>query len=221
MKQLLFLHGALGCAKHWQSICEQLRTEFDVFCPDFPGHGRKPSGPYENTLTGLSNFVQHYASENGLRNYTLIGYSLGGYVALNLALRQSSGLDKVITLATKMQWDPAIAETEILKLNVENLQGIADKLSSEHGSNWSELIPQTHEIFRSIGSAPLTLQQMSEIRIPVSMLRGERDKLVSAGETEHFAAAIPEGRFLSIPAQGHLLERMDTAELLQAIRFSL
>lgn len=221
MKQLLFLHGAMGCAKHWHSICEHLRPEYEIHCPDFPGHGMQPSIPSDFTLSGLSNFVQQFASENGLRNYMIIGYSLGGYVGLNIALRQASGLDKVFTVATKMHWDPDIAEIEILKLNVGNLQVIAEKLSSEHGSNWQELIPQTHEILRSIGSAPLTLQQMSEIRMPVSMLRGERDKLVRAEETELFANSIPNGRFLNIPGQGHLLERMDVEELLQAIRISL
>lgn len=221
MRQLLFLHGAMGCAQHWHSVCEQLRPEYEVHCPDFPGHGIQKGDHSAATLRELADFVERYASGHGLGNYTLIGYSLGGYVALDMAVRHMPGLEKVITVATKMQWDPAISESEILKLNVLNLQGIAEKLSAEHGGDWTRLIKQTHTILRSIGTNPLTRQQMSEISIPVLMLRGERDKLVSSEETELFASSIPDGRFLTIPGQGHLLERMEVSVLIQAIRQGL
>ena len=71
---LVFFHGFLGCKEDWEATLAFLKTEFLCFAFDLPGHGTSPiDAKIEETLTALN-----------LKQAPLIGYSMGGRVALSL-----------------------------------------------------------------------------------------------------------------------------------------
>jgi 2-succinyl-6-hydroxy-2,4-cyclohexadiene-1-carboxylate synthase len=86
---LVFLHGFLGRGADWLPVVEQLAPEFHCILPDLPGHGANtgfdPSQPL--TFDSLSADLTHTLAEAGLDRPVLIGYSLGGRLALHAACR--------------------------------------------------------------------------------------------------------------------------------------
>lgn len=213
MRTLVFLHGALGCSSHWRSVTELLSDDFEIYCPDFPGHGKSESQDMPYTISGLTQFIEAYVSENDLKDFILIGYSMGGYAALKFASNRPHQLKGLITVATKMEWSESIAENEIANINREKLQPVILKMQTEHGSNWPALIDNTHHILRSIGKSPLNKEVLSGIEVPLFVLRGERDKMVSAEESRILAESVDGSTYLELEGQGHLLERMDAVLL--------
>lgn len=209
MKDIILLHGALGGRSHWDHIIPGLSGQFNIHNLNFPLHGSEPWSGTELNIDVLAQYVEACIQSNKLTSYIIAGYSLGGYVALELARRHLAGLEMVITVATKLNWDQEIADKENEKLTTANLAPIHHKLMAEHGSNWEALIPATHSIISSIGTKPLRPGDFSGIDTPVTLLLGDRDKMVTLEETEAFAAGIKCGNYMLIPGQPHLLEKMD------------
>ncbi|MDE0634322.1 MAG: alpha/beta hydrolase [Candidatus Poribacteria bacterium] len=88
-KSLLFLHGT-GCdSADWTSVTEKLPQNQRLITFDFRGHGQSsvPTEPF--TLTHLANDVLHLVNSIGIQEVILVGHSLGGMVAMEVAKRSS------------------------------------------------------------------------------------------------------------------------------------
>lgn len=212
MHSVLFLHGALGTSAHWKSVTDILGGECRVHEYQFPGHGFAPSEGVQ-TIDTLAADLKQYIENQKLTDFSLAGYSMGGYVALKLASQGLVGLNKLLTVAVKTTWDPQIAQQEVSGITYEKLQPLASKMELMHGNNWADLIASTASVLHSIGRNPLGLSDMASISIPLRMLVGSADQMVSVDETSKFALSARSGSYRVLPEQGHLLHRMD-AELL-------
>lgn len=208
---LIFLHGALGCKGQWERFLAPFTPYYDIHNIDFPGHGDSPLIPGNGDLSSLTGFLKNYIQENGLDSCDIIGYSMGGYAALQLVADNSVPVNSLITLATKLKWDREIAEEECRKLTEDNLQPIMEQLHTMHGFHMSGLLEHTRSILRSIGLRPIGKEQFAQSATPVTMLRGNRDRMVSDEEVTTFTEGIPSFDYISLENQPHLLEKMDAA----------
>lgn len=216
-RPLILLHGALGSAAHWQNIQSLLMDEFQIYCPDFPGHGKSRLDSV-NHVDGLVHFLADFIHQHQLQKPLIIGYSMGAYVALKAIVNGKIDSSKLVCIATKTDWSEDIAIAESSMLNAERLAPIWEKLQSEHGNHLNHLLDSTTSILMSIGSEPLTSQDMTNIHCPCLVLRGDKDKMVTAEENLKFVKAMPEASYVEMPAQGHLLERLDPVIVTKNIR---
>ncbi len=86
---LLFLHGT-GCdSRDWKSVIEHLPRHQRCITLDFRGHGQSsiPTEPFK--LTNLADDVLHLINLLGIQEVILVGHSLGGMVAMEVAKRSS------------------------------------------------------------------------------------------------------------------------------------
>ncbi|MBL7831901.1 MAG: alpha/beta fold hydrolase, partial [Saprospiraceae bacterium] len=114
MKNLIFLHGALGAASQFDRFKELMPVGFSFHSFDFEGHGKSES-LNEITIENLANQLANYCKN--LNEYSIFGYSMGGYIALYAT---STGLihpKNIVTLGTKFDWTPQFAEKEVTMLD--------------------------------------------------------------------------------------------------------
>jgi pimeloyl-ACP methyl ester carboxylesterase len=94
---VVFIHG-LGSSGYmeWRYNLEPAALRHRVFAPDLPGYGRteKPRARY--TIQYFARFVERYMEERGLRSASVVGASLGGRIALELALEQPRMVRKLV-----------------------------------------------------------------------------------------------------------------------------
>jgi len=84
---LIFLHGLLGSSSNWHSIARKLEDRFHVIVPDLRNHGRSPHTDTMNyPAMGLD--LAGLIEDQGLDSALLVGHSMGGKVAMWLALEQ-------------------------------------------------------------------------------------------------------------------------------------
>lgn len=82
---LIFLHGLFGSAANWQTVARGLEERFHVLVPDLRNHGRSPHAEAMDYPL-MANDVASFIDEQGLDSALLIGHSMGGKVAMWLAL---------------------------------------------------------------------------------------------------------------------------------------
>jgi len=82
---VIFLHGLFGAGDNWRSIARQLSEHYRVHLLDLPNHGRS-AWLDDPTLANLAAMVNDWIGAQGIEHYRLLGHSLGGKVAMQLAL---------------------------------------------------------------------------------------------------------------------------------------
>jgi pimeloyl-ACP methyl ester carboxylesterase len=93
---LLYLHGAGGAGDMFASgpspFLVELARSFRVLVPEHPGFGEHERPEWVDTIHDLAYFYLDYLEERGLGDVHLVGQSLGGWIALELAVRSTARL---------------------------------------------------------------------------------------------------------------------------------
>jgi pimeloyl-ACP methyl ester carboxylesterase len=89
---LVFIHGYLESGEIWNDLAERLSKSFRVITVDLPGHGRSEFSSDVYTMEFMADAVLSLIKSLSVRNVTMIGHSLGGYVTLAFLDRHSEYL---------------------------------------------------------------------------------------------------------------------------------
>ena len=93
---LLFLHGLGGSWKDWSATLPAFAAVYRVMAVDFPGFGDSDQPEVRYSVEWLTEVVEKFIQERKLEGVNLVGHSMGGLVALNLAARPNSRVKKLI-----------------------------------------------------------------------------------------------------------------------------
>jgi pimeloyl-ACP methyl ester carboxylesterase len=88
---LVFLHGFCEDARIWDDFAAPFGEKYRIICIDLPGFGRSPAAP-GISIAGMAEAVKGTLDELKISEMTLIGHSMGGYVALEYASRWPENL---------------------------------------------------------------------------------------------------------------------------------
>jgi pimeloyl-ACP methyl ester carboxylesterase len=99
---LVCLHGFLDTWRGWDLVLPRLERRHEVLALTLPGHAGGPPITGEITDTLLPDAVEHAMDEAGFERAHLVGSSLGGYVALQLAVRCRA--NSVVAIAPAGGW---------------------------------------------------------------------------------------------------------------------
>jgi pimeloyl-ACP methyl ester carboxylesterase len=221
---LLLLHGALSSQKQFAPLLPLLGEKFDVHTLNFPGHGgaEMPQGAFSIPL--FADAVLHYMDQKGLSSVNIFGYSMGGYVALYLAAHCPERVNKVFTLATKLDWTPEAAQRETAMLDpgkiLEKVPAFAKALEEMHAPHdWKVVLQKTAGLLTGLGSNPaLGEKELRQIEIPVLISLGELDKMVTLQESMMAAQQLRNGSFSLLAAAPHPFEKVDHSLLAEKMK---
>jgi esterase len=94
---ILILHGLFGSKRNWQSIARQLGEQFQVFTLDLRNHGESEhtdAMSYQDMADDVFKFILDY----GLREVSIVGHSLGGKVAMQMALQHPEIIKRLVVI---------------------------------------------------------------------------------------------------------------------------
>lgn len=224
MKHLLLLHGAIGSMDQFADLKKILAEHYHVHCINFTGHGGLPLPKEDFSIKMFAADVLNYMNQTGVEAVNIFGYSLGGYVGMYLAKTVPEKINRLATLATKFQWDETIAEKEGGMLNAqkieEKLPAFAQSLKERHiPQNWKQVLKKTADMLIEMGKDnPLKSPHYTSISIPVKLMLGDRDKMVTLEETLQVYHSLPNASLCIIPGTAHPIEAIETTRLAYEIR---
>jgi pimeloyl-ACP methyl ester carboxylesterase len=92
---LIILHGFFASSRNWRSIARQLQDDFHIFVPDQRNHGASPHAEPMDYPTMAKDMVE-FLQQHDLKQAHFLGHSMGGKVAMVLALNHPEMIDKLI-----------------------------------------------------------------------------------------------------------------------------
>jgi pimeloyl-ACP methyl ester carboxylesterase len=94
---VIILHGLFGFSDNWQTIAKGLSGEHLVIVPDLRNHGRSPHLP-THSYPEMAEDLRAFMEEKWIFNAVVIGHSMGGKVAMQLALDHPDMVDKLVVV---------------------------------------------------------------------------------------------------------------------------
>jgi pimeloyl-ACP methyl ester carboxylesterase len=227
---VLVLHG--GAGPQSVSAFAQLVAETDrnrVFSLTHPGFGGTPRPPELNSVAGLAAIYACLLDDLGLENVTIIGNSVGGWIAAEMALIDSPRISDIVLLDAVGIEVAAHPVADVSGLSVPEIQTLSFH-DPTHFRVDPATIPDAQKAIMAANGAtlavyagspsmvdPTLLGRLSGISIPTLVLWGESDQIVEPAYGQAYADAIQGATFELLSATGHMPQMETPDQVLQAM----
>lgn len=210
---LILVHGSGGDHTHWPEALRR-HEKMRVFTPDLPGHGRS-TGSGRNSVEGYARVIDRFARALGIGTAAVAGHSLGGAVALTLALMKPEWLSGVLLVGTgaRLRVHPQILEG----LSTAFAETIGQICGLSFGPEAPEdLIARVRS--RLMGNDPQVIhgdylacdrfdamQRIGNITCPTLVISATDDRMTPLKYGEYLCQRISGAAFARIEGAGHMM----------------
>jgi pimeloyl-ACP methyl ester carboxylesterase len=97
---LMLIHGMAGSSATWREVMPALAHRYTVIAPDLPGHGESDKPRQDYSLGAHANAVRDFLVAIGVDRATVVGQSLGGGVALQLAYQHPRLCERLVLVSS-------------------------------------------------------------------------------------------------------------------------
>jgi pimeloyl-ACP methyl ester carboxylesterase len=216
---LVFLHYWGGSSRTWSGVTADLAKDFRTVATDHRGWGDSDSPPHGYRIADLSDDALGVIEALDLKNYVLVGHSMGGKTAQLLASRRPAGLKGLVLVAPSPPAPPPIPKEQLDAMTHAYDQRESVEFTLDNVLTGSRLSAELREqvIEDSLRGAPQAkiawpqvalledIGNVASINVPTLIIAGERDKVDPPAVLEReVLARIPGARMITLPAVGHL-----------------
>ena len=221
---LLFIHGLGSCSEDWQPQIDYFRERYRTIACDLRGHGRssKPRGPY--SIEGFARDLASMLRELGIGPTHVVGISLGGMVAFQLAV-DAPELVSSLVIVNSGPAVPAGTFKQRLPLYIRLVYARLLGLRAMAKMIAKRIFPKPEQVelqrafvarlaanetrcylasLRAIFAGWSVADRLAEIRCPVLVLASDQDYTPVALK-EAYATRLPNARVVVVPDSRHAL----------------
>jgi 2-succinyl-6-hydroxy-2,4-cyclohexadiene-1-carboxylate synthase len=207
---VVLLHGFLGCARDFGPIVDTLACHHRCLALDLPGHGEAPApAPGRgNPFFGVVDVLAGILELGGIRHFHVVGYSMGGRVALGLAVKYPDRVGRAVLMGSSPGLETPSARQERAaadRARADSLEqddfdrflsdwydmplfgglkshpGFADMLARRRHGDPRQMAAALRAL--SVGVQPSLWPDLADLSTPLRVLAGERDpKYVALAE---------------------------------------
>ncbi|TDA69798.1 MAG: alpha/beta hydrolase [Clostridia bacterium] len=211
-KAVVLVHGAGGSCQRWLPQFNFLSRRYPVVVPDLPGHGRSGGQPCRDIAAGAE-WLAGFLKDAGLEQAVVGGHSMGGAVALALALRGWPGLAGLMLVATgaRLKVGPwfltSLAAGAYPEAFLDWLYGprAGDDLLQAAASELQTTDPALYLADFSAGDGFDCRQELERIVVPSLIIVGSEDRMTPVKYSSYLAENLAEARLTVIPGAGHMV----------------
>jgi len=226
---LLYLHGTDGLAK-WPGFLEDLAERYDVIAPDHPGFGGTGTPDWMDDVSDLAYFYLDLLDKLDLSGVHVAGHSLGGWVALEMAVRSQARLADLTLLAPAGIHVKGVQKLDIFMIDPDEQARLAfadPRLGEQAAEQANAEKYQDVAITDRIASArfgwnprffnPRLGRWLHRVRIPTLILWGEQDRIFPPAHGPALQQLIPGSELAMLADCGHFPHIEKRAETLAAM----
>jgi pimeloyl-ACP methyl ester carboxylesterase len=221
---LLTLHGA-GGPRGWRRWMDALAARYTVYAPAHPGFGRSDAADWMEGIEDLARFYLWFLDTLGLPRVHLLGHSLGGWVAAELATMHPGAVDRLVLVAAA-GLKPEAGEIldiffhtpqELLELSVHDPATVpewAELFGRPPTPEEAEMATRNREMAARLAWKPYMYNPrlpcfLPRVGGPVLIVWGRQDRVVPLACGEQYRRLLPRARLEVLEGCGHMppLER--------------
>jgi pimeloyl-ACP methyl ester carboxylesterase len=220
---VLYLHGA-GGLPGWLPFLDRLADRYEVLAPDHPSFGRSPTPPWLDHLTDLAYFYLDFLEELAPSGAHVIGHSMGGWLAMEIAIRSTEHLRSLTLIGAagiRVEGKPpadifVMNREETARARFADPEFVARELADNPTPE-----QQDETVVNDVAAARLTWQPrlfnpqlrkwLHRIDVPTHIVWGDRDAIIPPAYAGALAELIPGAKVTVIEKSGHnpQIERLE------------
>jgi pimeloyl-ACP methyl ester carboxylesterase len=233
---LLWIHGFGSSTRGWKDIIQAF-PEYRSIAIDLPGFGRSCAAGDGCRFPKLAAAAHNVMAGLGIDRYSVIGMSMGGGVALRLALDHPEAVRLVIGVVPYPAQGMAGEASDEIATAMAALHGNADALRAAYAgmskypptSALDDLVEDSCSANRETWLDMMTgggarfsqFDELGSLSTPFCSIIGADDVVLSVADQLATAAAVPGGRAVVLSGLGHLMGAEDPDRVIEEIRTSL
>lgn len=220
---LIIMHGLFGTLENWGSQIKAFAEHFKVYAVDMRNHGRSPHSD-EISYPLMAADILELMDDQGLEKAHILGHSMGGKAAMQLALNHPERIDKLIVVDIAPVQYPH-HHTDVFKgLNSVPLaslksRGEADQLLSQHIDEpsvrqfllknlyrneqkqfaWRMNLPALEQCYDAISLPP----EGQAYQAPMLFIKGEQSDYITPDYRDAVLSLFPKASYKVIQGTGH------------------
>ena len=214
---LLFLHAVQGMPA-WPPSLERLAEQFDVLAPDHPGFGLSDAPDWIDDVGDLSFFYLDLLEALDLQSVHLVGASLGGWIALEMAIRSTARIKSLTLAGAAGIRVEGVARGDMFigtPAELSKLLYADERVATNWAAQW-QATPALQEMYdRNRHAAakytwqprlhnPKLAKWLHRIDVPTHIIWGESDRLIPPAHAVALKGMIAGAQVTMLPG-GHLL----------------
>lgn len=229
---LVLVHGFADRDESWAPMLKRLkRAGFHVYAPDLLGSGRSPKpaeGDY--SIAGQSRFVYDFIQALGLQNTSLGGWSMGGWIVLDMAHAHPEMVNRVVVFdgaglkprpGEEMPM-PRFDTVEDVQRWYQTMEPEAKPLPANVSRDFLRQIHDNEDVLRKGLSAmtenpPYVDAILPTLPEPLLLVWGSRDGLIPLQVGEQMHALAPKSELDIVEGCGHLAPELCAARVAPAV----
>ncbi len=223
---LVLVHGAGGNHLHWPAKLRRLHGA-TVYALDLPGHGRS-GGQGRDTIGDYAQAIVEFLNTTGIEQPIIVGHSMGGAIALTLALYFPTHVAGLVLIATGARLRVAPAILDGMRSNFEGSVELITRFA------WS---PETKPALTELGRQALmetgpdillgdfsacdhfnVMERLGEIEHPTLVIVGTADQLTPPKYARFLTEHIPNARLVLVEDASHMVMLERPLEVTGAVR---
>lgn len=235
---VLILHGLFGFSDNWQTIAKGLSDQFLIVTPDLRNHGRSPHAD-KHSYPEMAEDIRAFLEQHWMFSAAVIGHSMGGKVAMQLALTHPEMVDRLVVV----DMEPGKAEDNHSSIFRALLDLDLSKMTSRKDieAYLTDRIPDTGTrqfLLKNVTREDdgrftwkMNLQALwthySDILAgvtgepydkPALFIRGSRSDYIKDKDIPLIHSLFPKARVVTIEGAGHWVHADKPNELLQTLK---
>lgn len=215
-RPVLVLHGG-GGPRTVAGMAGHLEADHHVLMPTHPGWNGTPRPAWVDSVDELAMLYLRLLAQRGLRDVVVVGSSVGGWIAAQMAVRDVSGIVGRIALVDAVGIAlPAHPMPDFFGLTprgiAEHSYHDPDRFFVDPATLPPEALAQQRANMATLRLLagepymhdPRLLPRLGQVGIPALLIWGDSDRIVTPAYGAAYAAALPHGRFELVERAGHL-----------------
>lgn len=211
----VFLHGG-GGTRMWLPFYERLSGSVDLIAPEHPGFGDTPAADW---IEGFDDLVLHYRDVLDaleLDRVHLIGFSLGGWIAANVAIFYPDRVKSLTLISPGGLRVPEAPMADFMRMPPEQ---IGDLLYNGRTLDYLDYLPDPHDVdaaIRGYGEASMFAKlawnprydikldrRVPQLTMPALVIEPDDDRLVPNAHAKRWAKLLPNARLRKVKGREH------------------
>lgn len=227
---VILLHG-LGAVKEvWMANLGPLSAKYHVYALDQVGFGHSDKPLLDYKVATFSDFLFGFMHAQNLNKATLVGNSLGGWIAVDFALHHPEMVDKLVLVdAAGLPWAKMVA-VNLNPSSVEETRVLLESLFYDKKMVTDDFVTQVftnhvhnndsytiHQTFAGFMQNQFIDSKLASIHAPTLIIWGHDDELIPASEGEKFRAGIAGAKLVVFDQCGHVPQIEKAADFNKAL----